>query len=250
MSALTTTPRSPRDTRAAAPVRVQNSMLSGLEKRLLLWLAARMPHAVNSDHLTLLALVSMLGAGLAYWLASFTPAGLLLVILFLGLNWFGDSLDGTLARVRGQQRPRYGYYVDHVVDAFGALFLFGGLALSGYMSPGVAAVLLISYFLVCLEVYLAACSVGRFQMSVFSMGPTELRLALAVGNLVLFLNPTASAFGGTVGLFDAGGVLGAVGLLATCLYSVVRNTRELYRAEPLPPHRSGGTTDGPTVPVV
>jgi len=249
MNTLTTS-GSPRDAGPAAPSRVQDSILSGLEKRVLLWLAARMPPPVNSDHLTLLALISMLGAGLSYWLASLTPAGLLLVIVFLALNWFGDSLDGTLARVRGQQRPRYGYYVDHVVDAFGALFLFGGLALSGYMSPGVAAVLLIAYFLVCLEVYLAASSVGRFQMSFFSMGPTELRLALAAGNVVLFMNPTASAFGGSVMLFDAGGAIGAAGLLATCIYSAVRNTRELYRAEPLPPRTSGHQAGERTVSVI
>src|SRR3954470_699917 len=89
--------------------RVLTSVLAPLEKRCLIWMAARMPRRINSDHLTGLALVSMLGAGLSYWLASRTPAGLVLVIVCLALNWFGDSLDGTLARVRGHQRPRYGF---------------------------------------------------------------------------------------------------------------------------------------------
>src|SRR5215470_17351273 len=106
------------------------SLLAPLEKRLLLWLAARMPRWVRSDHLTVLALVAMLLAGLSYWLARVSDVGLLLVVVWLAINWFGDSLDGTLARVRRQQRPRYGFYVDHIVDCFGVLFLFGGLALS------------------------------------------------------------------------------------------------------------------------
>ena len=87
-----------------------------------------------------------------YWLASVTPAGLFLVVFCLAVNWFGDSLDGTLARVRGHQRPRYGFYVDHVVDAVGAVFLFGGMGLSGYMSPfGNLLALLVAYLLLMVE---------------------------------------------------------------------------------------------------
>ncbi len=101
------------------PARVLTSLLAPIEKRCLIWLAGRMPRSINSDHLTVLALVAMVAAGGSYWLARVTPLGLLLVVLSLAANWFGDSLDGTLARVRGQQRPRYGFYVDHVVDAVG-----------------------------------------------------------------------------------------------------------------------------------
>jgi phosphatidylglycerophosphate synthase len=215
-------------------VRLQHSMLAKLEKRTLIWLAERMPAAINSDHLTILALAAMVGAGLSYWLARWTPAGLILVIVFLAINWFGDSLDGTLARVRRCPRPRYGYYVDHVVDAIGAVALFGGLALSGYMSAPVAAVLLITYFLLCLEVYLATHSLGEFQMSFFGMGPTELRILLAIGNVALLVHPMATIFGYTFKLFDVGGVVGAIGLAATFVYSAIRHTRALYRAEPIP----------------
>jgi len=219
-------------------VRLQHSVLATLEKRTLIWLAQRMPAAVNSDHLTILALAAMMGAGLSYWLAQWTPAGLVLVIVFLAINWFGDSLDGTLARVRQCPRPRYGYYVDHVVDAVGAVFLFGGLALSGYMSAPVAAVLLIAYFLLCLEVYLATNSLGEFRMSFIGIGPTELRILLAIGNLALLVHPMATVFGHTFKLFDVGGVVGAIGLAGTFVYSAVRNTRTLYRAEPMPGRRS------------
>jgi phosphatidylglycerophosphate synthase len=214
--------------------RVLSSVLSPLEKRTLIWLATRMPAWVNSDHLTLLALAAMVGAGLSYWLASVTPVGLLLVVGCLAVNWFGDSLDGTLARVRNHQRPRYGYYVDHVVDAFGALFLFSGLALSGYMSPVVAGALLIAYFMLSIEVYLAAHSVGHFKITHFNMGPTELRILLALGNLVLLVHPTAVIFGQTYRLFDVGGAIGAAGLFVTLLVSAATNTRVLYLAEPIP----------------
>jgi phosphatidylglycerophosphate synthase len=209
-------------------------MLSSLERRTLIWLATRIPRAINSDHLTGLALVAMIGAGASYWLASVTPLGLVLATVCLAINWFGDSLDGTVARVRQQQRPRYGYYVDHVVDAVGAFALFGGLALSGYMSPGVAAVLLLAYYLLCVEVYLAAHAIGRFQMSFFAMGPTELRILLAIGNVALAVHPTATILGQTFNLFDVGGAIGAVGLAMTFLYSAARNTRQLYLEEPIP----------------
>jgi phosphatidylglycerophosphate synthase len=214
--------------------RLQGSVLDRLEKRTLRWLAHRMPAAVNSDHLTGLALAAMMCVGGSYALARVTPAGLILAIVFLAVNWFGDSLDGTLARVRLQQRPRYGYYVDHVVDAIGAVFLFGGLALSGYMNPAIAGLLVIAYFLLCMEVYLATHSLGEFRMNFFGMGPTELRILLSFGNLVLLVHPMATIAGHQFRLFDVGGAIGAAGIAITFLYSAVRNARTLYLAEPTP----------------
>ena len=210
------------------------SVLAPFEKRTLVWLAARMPRRINSDHLTVLALVAMLGAGLSYWLASVTPVGLVLVCAFLAINWFGDSLDGTLARVRQCPRPRYGFYVDHVVDEFGTAFLLGGLALSGYMTPWVAIALLIAYFMLCVEVFLATHVLGVFQMSFFKVGPTELRILLAIGNLVAIVHPTPHIFGREFLLFDVGGVVGAAGLALTLIYSALKNTRRLYQLEPMP----------------
>ena len=214
--------------------RVLTSVLSPLEKRTLHWLAARMPVRVNSDHLTSLALLAMLGAGLSYWLASVTPLGLLLVVVCLAVNWFGDSLDGTLARVRNHQRPRYGYYVDHIVDAFGALFLLGGLALSGYMHPAIAGGLLIAYLMLAAETYLAAHTIGRFKITHFMMGPTELRVLLSIGTLVLLVHPDATLFGRTYRLFDVGGAIAVACLFITLLFSAITNARALYRAEPIP----------------
>jgi phosphatidylglycerophosphate synthase len=206
-----------------------------MEKRTLLWLAARMPRAINSDHLTILALVAMFLAGGCYWLARFAPlVGLPLVVVCLAINWFGDSLDGTLARVRQQQRPRYGFYVDHVVDMFGIAFLIGGLALSGYMHPFVALGLLAAYFMLSAEIYLATHSVGVFRMSFFKVGPTELRILLTIGSLVLLVHPMATILGHTFRLFDVGGVVAIAGILVTLMVSAIGNTRALYRAEPIP----------------
>ena len=215
------------------------SLLAPAEKRALLWLAVRLPRWVQSDHLTALALVAMIGAGASYWLASATPVGLALACVCLFVNWFGDSLDGTLARVRQQPRPRYGFYVDHVVDLFGAAFLLGGLALSGYMSPAVAIALLVAYLMLCVEVFLATHSLGTFHMSYFKIGPTELRILLALGNVAVIFHPRATLFEHSFLAFDVGAVVGVIGLLATLLYATVSHTRTLYRLEPLPPPPSG-----------
>src|SRR5579872_366280 len=142
--------------------RVQQSILADVEKKTLMWLAARMPAWVNSDHLTGLGLFGMLGAGMSYIASRWSVYGLFGVIVCLAVNWFGDSLDGTLARFRNRPRPRYGFYIDHVVDAFSAVFLLVGLALSGYMHWMVAMGLLVAYFLLSIEVYLATYTLGTF----------------------------------------------------------------------------------------
>jgi phosphatidylglycerophosphate synthase len=214
--------------------RAQASLLAGVEKRCLVWMARRTPSWIGPDHLTVLGLVSMLGAGLSYWYSSHDRAGLILVIICLALNWVGDSLDGTLARVRDRQRPRYGFYVDHVVDAMGTFFLLGGLALSGYMSAGIAAGLLIAYFMLSIEVYLATYAIGTFHLSHFKMGPTELRLLLAAGNIALFRWPMARLGGHTFKLFDVGGAVGMAGMALMLLSAIIRHTAQLHREERLP----------------
>src|SRR5215470_1673714 len=210
------------------------SVLAPVERRALVWMATRLPQWVNSDHLTGLALAAMLFAGLSYWLARVTSAGLLMAIAGLALNWFGDSLDGTVARVRRHQRPRYGFYVDHIVDAVGAVFLLGGLGLSGYMSPLVALALLTTYLLLLVETFLSTYALGTFTMSYIKIGPTELRILLAIGNLVLLVHPTADLFGREFLLFDVGGLVATCGISGTLAVATARHTRALYAAEPLP----------------
>ena len=166
----------------------------------------------------------MLGAGASFWAASDQPLALVGVVICLFLNWFGDSLDGTLARVRNAQRPKYGYYVDYIVDVFGAFFLIGGLGLSSFMSLPIAAALMIVYLMVASEIYLAAYAVGTFRIHFMKLGPTELRILFAMGTLYLLHNPYVTVMGTRYLLFDFGGVCAVVGLLLALLVTVARNT--------------------------
>ena len=214
--------------------RILSSVLSPAEKRTLQFLAARMPTRINPDHLTVLGAIAMVGAGVSYWAASVTPLGLFAAVLCLAINWFGDSLDGTLARFRNHQRPRYGYYVDHVLDSFGALFLLAGLSLSGYMSPMVAFGLLIVYLMMSVEIYLAAPVIGEFKITYLQLGPTELRILLAIGTLWLLVKPHVTIAGHVFRLFDVGGVVAIAGIMLILVVTFARHTRALYLAEPIP----------------
>jgi phosphatidylglycerophosphate synthase len=234
--------------RTTAPIsrenRIQASLLAGVEKRCLIWIARRLPRSVGSDHLTALGALAMLGAGAAFALAPGRPLALVAVVLFLGLNWFGDSLDGTVARVRHQERPRYGFYVDHVLDVVGILWLFSGLIVGGFMTPLVGAAFLIAYYLLNVEIALATHTVGTFRISYWKMGPTELRIILAAGTLQLLRSPDVALFGGRYLLFDVGGMIGIAALLATFVATAISNTRTLYRREPLPERTEGNRSDG------
>jgi archaetidylinositol phosphate synthase len=214
-------------------VRQHNSILATAEKRALIWIAERLPRAINSDHLSALGLVSMAGAGLSFWLAASNPvAGASLVVLCLLLNWFGDSLDGTVARVRDQQRPRYGYYVDHVIDLAGTAMLFAGVAASGYMSPAIAVLVVAAYYLVSAETFLATHSRGIFKMAFLGVGPTELRILLAAGAIALINTPVVAPFGMTpVRLWDLGGVIGSAGMIAAFVAASWNNGKALYAEE-------------------
>jgi len=213
--------------------RVHQSILSSLEKKTLIWLAERMPQWVNSDHLTTLGFVSLAAVGLSYWYSRHSRIGLVLAIVFFVLNWFGDSLDGTLARVRNRQRPRYGFYLDHVLDAFGSVFVFAGLALSGYMSERIAVGLLVAYLLLSIEVFLTTHTIGEFNLSFAAFSPTELRLLLIAGNVALLYKPLVLLAGKEVLLFDVGGAMGIVGLATAVVWSAVKHGTFLYRSERL-----------------
>jgi archaetidylinositol phosphate synthase len=218
---------------AATHVRHHNSVLAAAEKRALIWIAERLPRWINSDHLSALGLAAMAGAGVSFWVAQSDPvAGALLVVVCLLLNWFGDSLDGTVARVRDQQRPRYGYYVDHVIDLAGTALLFAGLAASGYMSPAIATLVVAAFFLVSAETYLATHARGIFKMAFAGVGPTELRILIAAGAVALIHTPTVNLFGmGSALLWDVGGLIGAIGMVATFVVSSAQNVRALYLEE-------------------
>jgi hypothetical protein len=211
--------------------RRQLGLTGGVEKKVLLWLAARTPAWVSPDHLTALGLLAMALSGLAYAASARRPELLHVVNLGLALNWLGDSLDGTLARFRQRCRPRYGFYVDHLVDAFGALFLLGGLALSGHMSERVALGLLVAYFLVSINIYLATYTLGVFKISFGRVGGTELRILLALGNLALLARPRITMLGREALLSDAVGTLAIAALVVALAVTTARNTRALHALE-------------------
>jgi archaetidylinositol phosphate synthase len=212
--------------------RVQESWMAGHEKHALLWLASCTPQWIGPDHLTALGLIAQVGAGVCYALASRHKYALLGVIACLALNWLGDSLDGTLARARRQLRPRYGFYVDHMVDTFGALALMGGLALSGFMHPWIAIGLLVAFLMLSIQTYLATYSLGEFRISFWRFGPTELRMLLATGNLALFWKPRVHLFfRGDYKLFNVGGTIGLAGMAAMLVFFTAQNTVRLYRED-------------------
>ena len=214
--------------------REQTSILAPLERAALRGLAQRMPGWINSDHLSLLGFVAMLLAGVSYAFSGQNPWLLHAVNACIFINWFGDSLDGTLARYRDRQRPRYGFYVDHIIDTFGTMFLIVGLALSGYISERVAATVLVVFLMLAINSYLAAYSLGVFKISQWKMGPTEIRLLLITGNLFLLHSAHARVFGYRFLLFDIGGVISAIAMGGILIVSSIKNTHALYNLERLP----------------
>jgi len=215
-------------------VRVHNALTAKLEKRVLTWMAQRMPQAISPDHLTALALACQIFAGAAYALSAADGRFLWLVNCFLLLNWFGDSLDGTLARVRNRQRPRYGFYVDHIADTFGALALMAGLGCSGYLHWEIAAGMLVCFYALSIESYLATYTTGRFHLSHGIFGPTEIRILLAAGNVVVLSYPYVSLAGWRFLSFDFGGAVAIAGMTVMVLSAAFRQTALLYKEEALP----------------
>lgn len=213
--------------------RVNASWTAAAERRVLVWMAERAPRWVTSDQLTVLGLAAQVGAGVCYALARQDRWMLLAVNVCVLLNWLGDSLDGTLARVRGQQRPRYGFYVDHVVDVLGAVAMMTGMAWSGLVHWPVAMAMLVGFLVLASESYLATYALERFEMSQGVFGPTEIRLLLMTGNVALLRSAYATVLGHRWLLLDVGGVIAAAGMGVMVVLVVVRHTVELYRAEPL-----------------
>jgi phosphatidylglycerophosphate synthase len=214
--------------------RINQSLTASMEKRALQWMAERAPKWLTSDQLTLLGLGAQVGAGFCYALSRYDRRALLLAILCLALNWFGDSMDGTLARVRRQQRPRYGFYVDHMVDIFGSVALMCGLGCSRFLHWQTAIAMLVAFLMLSSESYLATYTLSCFQLSQGIFGPTEIRILLIAGNLALLRSPYSTLFGQRMLLFDLGGTIAAAGMFAMAILITVRHTAQLYRQEPLP----------------
>jgi len=218
---------------AAAPahIREHTSVLASSEKRLLIWIARRLPRWLSSDVLSALGFAAMAGAGASFAAFRLSRAGAIGVAACLFLNWFGDSLDGTVARVRHEERPRYGFYVDHVIDLAGTAVLLAGLAVSPLMHSAVALILLAAFLLVSAESYLATHAAGVFRLAFLGVGPTELRIGLSAAALAAAHSPAVTMAGREWLLFDVVGGMASAGLLCAFAASAVRNASNLRNAD-------------------
>lgn len=172
--------------------RVNDILLGPLERPALKWLAARTPAWVTPDMLTGFGFLASILIFASYWATTISPNFLWLASLGFVLNWFGDSLDGNVARYRKIERPRYGYFIDHTVDALAECLIFIGLGLSPYADFNLAMLCLVAYLLMSNMVYITTYVEGTFRISYSKLGPTEVRLIAILANTIVFLlgNPT------------------------------------------------------------
>ena len=220
----------------ASAKRELSFLLAAPEKRILVAIAHRLPTWVTSNQLTGLGVVAAVGTGMAYALSSLGPTWLVVANVMLLIHWFGDSLDGTLARVRKAERPKYGYYLDHLVDAFSTCAIGIGIGLSPYVDLTLAMALVIGYLTLSINVYLESQVFQVFRLAYGRIGPTESRLILILVNTVLAV--VAPVSGGSppphpvtlaANLMFGALALGMVGMLAT---RFGRNLSLLARMEP------------------
>ena len=247
---LTTQRRRPRGHREAgahpspasagvAAAREPNFLLARPEKRALRAIAARLPRWILPDDLTALGVAAAVGICVSYQLSNEGSVWLWVASALLVVHWFGDSLDGTLARVRGIQRPRYGYYLDHLVDAASTALIGLGLGLSPYMLLSLGTLLVVAYLVLSINVYLESQALGRFSIGYGLAGPTEVRVLLIALNtaLALGLNLQLDVLGHTLTALDAVAIAIAAVMVALLAGRARRNLRELARLEPAAPRR-------------
>jgi phosphatidylglycerophosphate synthase len=214
--------------------REKTFLLARPEARVLEWIAHRLPRWAMPDHLTALGVLAAIGIAAAYALSNRDPVWLWAASGLLVVQWLGDSLDGTLARVRRTERPRYGYYLDHLVDAVATALIGIGLGLSPHMLLACGLLIVVAYLVLSINTYLETSTLGVFSLGYGRLGPTEARLGLIALNSVLALGliPSFTVAGLGLGVLD----LFALGLVVLMLGGLavraVRNLRELGRLEP------------------
>ena len=214
-------------------------LLAKPEKRLLVWIAERLPRRILPDDLTALGVLAALGVCAAYQLSNDSTDWLWLASALLVLQWFGDSLDGTLARVRQIQRPKYGYYLDHLVDAIATAAIGIGLGLSPLMLLSIGTLIVVAYLILSINVYLESFAFGRFSIGYGLIGPTEVRLILIALNTIVALGAGLDFVVVDLRLtaFDLIGLAIAAGMITLLLGRAARNLRALGREEPAAPRR-------------
>ncbi|HWC73347.1 MAG TPA: CDP-alcohol phosphatidyltransferase family protein [Gemmatimonadales bacterium] len=215
---------------AASSKREMTFLLAKFERPVLLWLAPRVPRTIRSNHLTALGTLGAVGAGLAYALTNYDARWLWAASAMLVVNWLGDSLDGTLARFRNTQRPKYGYYLDHVVDAFSTTVIGLGIGLSPYVGLAIALGLVVVYLALSINVYLESSVFGVFKISYGRIGPTEVRLLLIMLNTLLLLFPRPHSLVANVANWTLTAIL--IGMVALFVGRFARNLYKLAKLEP------------------
>lgn len=198
--------------------RIQDNVLARQERRLLNWICPRLPQWVTPDLLTLLALIAAVVIFAGYALSAFDRNWLWAAVAGYILHWFGDSLDGSLARYRSIERPRYGYFIDHSADVLGALFILMGLGASPYIRLDVALIALAGYYMLAAHAFLSARVVGELKLSHIAAGPTELRLILIALTAAMYVLGQSGPRFNSLGIFDA--FVGAVGTLLILLFVI------------------------------
>jgi phosphatidylglycerophosphate synthase len=208
--------------------RVHDMLLGPLERPALQWLSSKMPAWMNPDILTLIGIIGAIMTFAGYGLTNSSSAYLWLASLGFVVNWFGDSLDGTLARFRKIERPKYGFFVDHTVDSFSMVLVFGGLGLSTYVRLDIALVACIGYLLMSILAYVGAFVSGEFKISYAKIGPTELRLLIILINTWIFFqgNPLFEIGVITMTLFDL--ILAVIALLLMIFFTVNTAVQALH----------------------
>lgn len=219
--------------------RTESFLLAVPEKRLLRWLARKLPAWVLPDDMTAIGVAAAIGVAVAYQLSNESLDWLWVASGLLVLQWLGDSLDGTLARVRGIERPTYGYYLDHLVDAIATAVIGIGLGLSPFMLLSVGTLIVVAYLILSINVYLESYAFNRFSIGYGKIGPTEIRLILIALNtaLALQLGLDFRLAGLEMTVFDVVGIAIASVMIVLLVGRSLRNLRELARKEPAAPRR-------------
>ncbi len=212
-------------------IRIQTSILNAAEKKALVWLAGKQPKWMTSDILTFIGTFGAIVIAAGYWLSNYHIGFLWLSSLGFVINWYGDSLDGTLARVRKQQRPIYGYYLDHTMDAVNELIMFTGAGLSPFFDLKLALVAFVFYLMLTLNVSINAHLKSEFRLTYAKMGPTEFRIIIIILNTLLF--STWDFIRGTrVTEFITWGIIAILALMY--IVSVIVDARGYAKQDPLP----------------
>ena len=224
-------------------VRIQTSILNAAEKKVLVWLAQRQPHWVTSDLLTLTGTLGAVVIATGYILSARNINFLWLSSLGFLINWYGDSLDGTLARVRNTQRPIYGYYIDHTMDAICEVIIAIGIGLSGLVSLSLALMVIIGYLLLTINVSINAHLKKEFLLTYFGLGPTEFRLIMILVNTAFIIFPSMASFQGLIVIGDTWVAYKAMDVVAAVILvilliiytvTVVKDARDYAKRDPLP----------------